>query len=114
MPTDGLLDGADNCPHTYYNPTQVDGDGDGLGDACDPDRDQDQLEDVDEPPPGLDPANPDSDGDGWLDGVELARGSDPLNDTSFPVNTPALGPVGWLTLALLIAWVDARRIRPAG
>jgi hypothetical protein len=111
--TDGQLDGADNCPHTY-NPTQVDGDSDGLGDACDPDRDQDQLEDVDEPALGLDPGNPDTDGDGWLDGVELARGTDPLDDTSFPVTAPALGPVGWVMLALLIAWAGARRIRPAG
>ncbi|WP_437501363.1 DNRLRE domain-containing protein [Sorangium sp. So ce1099] len=32
---DGVVDAQDNCP-AAENPSQVDGDGDGLGDACDP------------------------------------------------------------------------------
>ena len=32
---DGIVNTADNCPG-IYNPTQDDGDGDGVGDACDP------------------------------------------------------------------------------
>jgi hypothetical protein len=32
---DGAANFADNCP-TTYNPTQKDGDGDGVGNACDP------------------------------------------------------------------------------
>jgi hypothetical protein len=102
---DGVLDGEDNCP-TIYNPDQKNSDGgrrpnggipgnwasnpaqDKLGDACDPDDDNDGLPDSQE----FDDHCPyrtvaDSDGDTVVDGYEVAMGSDPCDPASRPVCT---------------------------
>jgi hypothetical protein len=100
---DGVLDGEDNCP-AVYNPDQKNSDGgrrpngsqipgewasnpaqDKLGDACDPDDDNDGLPDTSE----NDASCPyrlvaDSDGDTVLDGYEVANGYDPCNAASRP------------------------------
>ena len=44
---DGVPDRNDNCP-AAVNPDQADFDGDGLGDACDPDDDNDGLADAED------------------------------------------------------------------
>jgi len=100
---DGVLDTVDNCP-LFSNPDQVNSDGGGrpngsripgewasnpaqdkLGDACDPDDDNDRLPDTQE----FDDHCPyrlvaDSDGDIVLDGFEVANGYDPCNAASKP------------------------------
>jgi hypothetical protein len=100
---DGVLDGEDNCPDDY-NPDQTNTDGqrrpngsqipgewannpaqDKLGDACDPDDDNDALPDTSE----NGPVCPfrlvgNSDGDRVLDGFEVANGYNPCDPTSKP------------------------------
>ncbi len=66
---DGIPDADDNCP-ADANPGQEDHESDGLGDACDPDDDNDGLPDAEELALGSDPRNPDTDGDGIRDGED--------------------------------------------
>jgi len=61
---DGWPDSLDNCP-TVFNDTQTNTDGDSLGNACDPDDDNDGLLDTAEPSCALDP---DCDNDNVSDG----------------------------------------------
>gem|GEM_PF-2516602 len=79
---DGVIDPLDNCP-TVANPTQSDFDGDSMGDACDPDDDNDGMPDSWELTYGLNPldpadANTDLDGDGLSNLQEFLQGLNPL------------------------------------
>jgi len=82
---DGVPDHQDNCVHTPNGvlipdaggSSQVDTDGDALGDACDPDDDNDSLTDTQELALGTDPLLADTDGDGLTDSTEVSAG-DPL------------------------------------
>lgn len=72
---DGACDALDVCPATF-DPTQDDLDADGLGDTCDPDRDGDGVDDLEEVACGSDPidaasAPRDGDADGICDGVDV-------------------------------------------
>ena len=110
---DLVLDTIDNCP-AVYNPDQTNSDGgrrpnglripgdwasnpaqDKMGDACDPDDDNDRLPDTQE----FDTRCPyrrvaDSDQDGVLDGYEVANGFDPCNAASRPTWTGGLDSDG--------------------
>lgn len=86
---------ADNCP-TVPNPDQANTDAepvrggtsgmrdwtnpaaDNLGDACDPDLDNDGLSNDDEAALGADERSSDTDRDGWSDRIEALCGADPL------------------------------------
>jgi hypothetical protein len=76
---DGVVDQADNC-FLEQNPDQLDTDGDTLGNACDPDDDNDMLSDEEEIARGTDLIDADSDGDSLSDGTEVnLYATDPLN-----------------------------------
>jgi PKD repeat protein len=97
---DGVIDATDNCV-SVANPNQLNSNGELidlpapiafddhtnpkailLGDACNPDVDNDGLSNAAEATAGTNPAQFDTDGDRQLDGPEVACGSDPLDPLS--------------------------------
>jgi hypothetical protein len=103
---DGVPNYEDNCP-LLSNPGQLNTDalpidngpvvagddltnpyGDALGDACDPDDDNDWLSDADEAARGTNRLIRDTDGDLVLDGAEVLLGSNPLSAASKPSSRP--------------------------
>lgn len=70
--TDGLNHDEDNWA-LVTNVNQLDTDSDGMGDACDPDDDNDGLSDSLEASIGTDPLVADCDNDGLTDYEEVAR-----------------------------------------
>lgn len=97
---DSLANSHDNCP-AVANADQSDFDGDRLGDACDPDDDNDGVLDINDPFPRIafDSIDTDADGvgnntdldndnDGLTDIDEVSLGLDPLNsaDGSFDLD----------------------------
>ncbi|KKU11982.1 MAG: hypothetical protein UX17_C0062G0003 [Parcubacteria group bacterium GW2011_GWC2_45_7] len=77
---DSRPDEQDNCPDVA-NRDQANNDGDSMGDACDPDDDNDGLSDIDELARGTNTKNPDTDGDGVGD----ARDTRPLSPDISPL-----------------------------
>jgi hypothetical protein len=68
---------------TFANEDQANFDMDELGDVCDPDDDNDGLDDVREEMLMTDPFDPDTDDDGLTDGEEVNEyGTDPLDGDS--------------------------------
>jgi len=80
---DGVPYWDDNCEE-QYNPGQEDFDGDDIGDACDPDGDNDGLPNIYETGWSFtDPLDPDTDDDGLTDTYEIFSSfTDPLQRDS--------------------------------
>ena len=105
---DGVPDDIDNCPAVPNGPSalhpddqgisQRNTDGDALGDACDPDDDNDGLTDIEEAALGTNRLLADSDNDGVNDGAEVAFGSDPLIADTCDIDSSAGPSVGDLLL----------------
>lgn len=95
---DGILDGWED--YTLDGIWNVDI---GETDPCDPDSDDDGLDDSAEMWQGTDPNSIDTDGDQVSDGDEvLLYGTDPLDPDSYPRNVPALGPASHILLIGLL------------
>jgi hypothetical protein len=80
---DGDGDNSDNCP-ADANPGQANNDADSLGDACDPDDDNDGVDDVND----TFPFDPTESGDNDGDGIRNNADSDDDNDGVDDVNDP--------------------------
>lgn len=99
--SDGVCDKVDNCP-SVANANQLDTDGDKLGDACDPDDDNDGLSDTFELSIGTDPLKADTDGDGLSDYIEVNYDGNPnaytpgtdLNPLAADTDGDGLGDAG--------------------
>src|SRR5690554_2453788 len=83
---DNVHDGVDNCP-TVHNPDQTDSTGNGIGDACDPDIDEeddqdgDGIPDEDDNCPNIANSNQaDADGDGIGDVCDDDRDGDGIDN----------------------------------
>jgi hypothetical protein len=103
---DGVIDALDNCV-SIANPTQANFDGDSLGDACDPDDDNDQMPDAWEIANGLNPFDPsdaaaDPDGDGATNLAEYLGGTDPRTADFVNADIPLLPPWAMAMLAALV------------
>lgn len=83
---DGVLDVTDNCVGTP-NSNQANKDEDALGDACDPDIDNDGLPNEVEEQLGTDPYKADTDEGGINDGDEMEDGTHPLDPTDDHVDS---------------------------
>lgn len=90
--TDGVGDNSDSCP-TTSNADQSNIDGDALGDACDPDIDNDGFSNNIENKFGADPAD-DSDTSSLMDKILAYSNQDDPEK-----NVPLMGLLGLLTLS---------------